>query len=497
MSSHAHAEASAHAPRSLEATLKAIGVPVAIAVAAAIWLSPTPETLSLQGHKALALFGGIFVIYLTEAIPLAIASLMVVPLAVLTGTAPLRTALDGFSASPVYLIVGAFILRNRHGEDPAGRTHHLCHPGEVRQRADADHARRDAGQHRLAFLVPSSTARTAILLPECLSILTIFGATARSPFAINLLLTLTMTNATIGAGVLTATVPNPVTVEFVAKTSGHAITYAEWLLYGFPPALVMTMFTWWVIQRVFPPEFTAGHDQADARILQNLAAMGSMSSAEWRALTVFVLVTCLWATQGLTGLDTTVVCLMGACLLFLPRFGVIDWSDANKGVSWQVLLIAGGGVSLGDILLKTGAANWLANSIFHALGLAGASALVVIVVVMFIVQFMHVMFVGTTAMATALLPIILAMATTAGVNPVALALPAGMIIGGYPLLMFYNTLPNILVYGTGRLRVEDFPRVGVIVCIAACLLYALCAATWWHWLGLVRPHTPSSSGEHL
>jgi sodium-dependent dicarboxylate transporter 2/3/5 len=98
---------------------------------------------------------------------------------------------------------------------------------------------------------------------------------------------------------------------------------------------------------------------------------------------------------------------------------------------------------------------------------------------------MHLMFVGTTAMATALLPIILAMAGTAGVNPVALALPAGMIIGGYPLLMFYNTLPSILVYGTGRLRVEDFPKVGVVVCIVACLLYALCAATWWHWLGLV------------
>ena len=147
--------------------------------------------------------------------------------------------------------------------------------------------------------------------------------------------------------------------------------------------------------------------------------------------------------------------------------------------------IAGGGVSLGDILLKTGAANWLANSIFHALGLAGASVLIVIVVVMFIVQFMHVVFVGTTAMATALLPIILAMAGTAGVNPVALALPAGMIIGGYPLLMFYNTLPSILVYGTGRLRVEDFPKVGVVVCTVACLLYSLCAATWWHWLGLV------------
>jgi di/tricarboxylate transporter len=59
-----------------------------------------------------------------------------------------------------------------------------------------------------------------------------------------------------------------------------------------------------------------------------------------------------------------------------------------------------------------------------------------------------------------------------------------MIIGGYPLLMFYNTLPSILVYGTGKLRVEDFPKVGVVICVVACLLYALCAATWWQWLGL-------------
>ncbi|AWV14817.1 hypothetical protein A3862_04285 [Methylobacterium sp. XJLW] len=42
----------------------------------------------------------------------------------------------------------------------------------------------------------------------------------------NLLLTLTMINATIGAGILTATGPNPVTVELVAKASGYTITYA-------------------------------------------------------------------------------------------------------------------------------------------------------------------------------------------------------------------------------------------------------------------------------
>src|SRR4029079_8880953 len=87
VTTHAVSGNSDQSQRSFEAILKAIGVPLAILAAAAIWLTPTPESLSLQGHKALALFGGIFVLYLTEAIPLAIASLMVVPLAVLTGAA--------------------------------------------------------------------------------------------------------------------------------------------------------------------------------------------------------------------------------------------------------------------------------------------------------------------------------------------------------------------------------------------------------------------------
>ena len=103
---------------------------------------------------------------------------------------------------------------------------------------------------------------------------------------------------------------------------------------------------------------------------------------------------------------------------------------------------------------------------------------------MFIVQHMHLFFSTVLAMATALLPIITAMAEAAHINPIVLVLPAGMIIGGGPLLMFYNTLPNVVVYGSGKLRVEDFPKVGVPLCAFACILYALTAATYWRWLGL-------------
>ena len=142
------------------------------------------------------------------------------------------------------------------------------------------------------------------------------------------------------------------------------------------------------------------------------------------------------------------------------------------------------GLSLGTLLMSSGAAKWMAATAFPAFGLKGMAVLLLLVVVMFIVQFMHFVFVGTTVMATAMLPMVIALGVEAGLPPALLALPAGMIIGGYPILMFYCTNPNVLVYGTGQLTVADFPRVGIPVSILACIVYGLCAATYWRWIGL-------------
>ena len=460
-----------------------IGLPLAIVCMLIVWFMPAQKGLSIAGQKALSLFSGVFVLYLTEALPLPITSLLIVPAAVLLGVVNLKVALEGFASSSVYLIVGAFLLATAMVKT------------KLAERITYKILAMIGGSARnitlgvmianicLAFLVPSSTARTAILLPVCISIIELFKTEGRSKFAINLLLTLAFTNATIGAGILTATVPNPVTIDFIVKAGGPLITYTDWLLYGFPPALLMTFVTWAFIQWMFPPEqkeIPGGTEY----IHNKLNSMGAMTSPEWRALSVFVLAVILWATGKWTKIDPTTACLAVSGLFFLPKFGVMDWNDANKGISWQIILVAGGGISLGDILMKTGAAKWLAVSIFNALGLAGSSMLVILIVLMFIIQYMHILFVGTTAMATAFIPIVLAMAQAANIPPMVLALPAGMIIGGYPLLMFYNTLPNILIYGTGKMRVEDFPKVGVVVCAIGCMVYALCAMTYWQWVGM-------------
>ncbi len=468
---------------SFEAIRRAIGLPLAVAVGLAVWIAGAPDGLSAGGHRALILFAAVFVLYLTEAIPLAITSLVIAPAAVLLGIATPANSLSGFSSPSVYLILGAFILAAAMVKTRLAER--ITY--EILQIAGGTTTRITLGvtiaNIALAFLIPSTTARTAVLLPVCLGIASVMGGEGRTRFVVNLLLTLAFTNATISAGILTATVPNPVTVEFLAK-AGRPVSYADWLIYGFPPALIMTFLTWFVIQRVIGTEEGNGALLARDVIGKRLAEMGRTKSAEWRTLAIFLLVVAGWATQGWTKLDTTVVCLIGAGLLFLPKIGVIDWSDANREISWQVILICGGGITLGDLLIKTGAANWIAGTIFHGLGLNALGLLPMLLVVMVVLQLLHLVFVGTTAMATGIIPIVLALAQTANVDPRVLVLPAGMIIGGYPVLMFYNTLPNIIVYGTGRLTVMDFPKVGILISLLACIVYAICASTYWRWLGM-------------
>ena len=52
-----------------EQWMKIAGLAVALLVFAAIYTMPTPVALTLQGKSALAIFGMVFVLWVTQAIP--------------------------------------------------------------------------------------------------------------------------------------------------------------------------------------------------------------------------------------------------------------------------------------------------------------------------------------------------------------------------------------------------------------------------------------------
>ncbi len=438
--------------------------------------------LPAEGQRCLALFAAVFFLYLFESISAAVVSLAIVPLLVVMNIVPIKPALSGFSSTSTYLIVGSFIIAEAMIKSRLGNriTYFIFKKVGIT-------ARRISLSIVLvnivmAFMVPSSTARTAMLLPICLNIIKEFngGIREKTKFGTNLLLTLCCTNSTISAGILTATITNPMAVEYIREATGHVVSFSQWFKLGFPPALLMTFFVWGLIQLIFKSE-TKELPGGLSFVEKQLDEIGSVSTMEKKALGVFILTILLWVFGDRFGIDSTTACLLGASLLFFPFINVLTWDDVKHSISLSVVFICSGGISLGAAMSSTGAASWVAESLFSGLHLVQYSSTVIIIALIVIVQFLHLAFAGTATMANVFFPIVLGIANVSGIDPIMTILPTAFMIGGYPLLMFFNTTPNILCYDTGEVQAVDFPKIGVITSIVASLTYALCLLFYWNW----------------
>ncbi|WP_066626193.1 SLC13 family permease [Clostridium magnum] len=462
-----------------------LGLSVSIILLIIILLMPTPVGLTIVGQRCLAVFAATFVLYLSEAISAAIVSLAIVPILVIFNIVSIKDALSGFSSTSTYLIVGSFILAVAMLKSKlANRITYL-----IMLKIGVSARNITFGivlvNIVLAFMVPSSTARTAMLLPICINIINQFRGESRekTKFGANILLTLCCTNSTISAGILTATVSNPMAIQYIKDATGKVVTFGQWFVWGFPPALIMTFVAWAIIQVMFKPEVKELNGGREF-IQEKMNELGKIKLDEVKALIVLGITIILWAFGDKIGIDSTTACLLGACALCIPKIGFLSWDDCKSSISLSVVFITSGGISLGTAMSSSGAAKWMAEKIFSLLNLGSYSVVVMIIILIIVVQFMHVVFVGTATMANVFFPILSGIAIVANINPILTIIPSAMMLGGYPIIMFFNTTPNILCYDTGEISSDMFPKFGVILSVIACVLYAVCVFVYWPLVGL-------------
>ena len=76
--------------------------------------------------------------------------------------------------------------------------------------------------------------------------------------------------------------------------------------------------------------------------------------------------------------DTSFTTIAAIALILLPRIGMMEWKQSQKGFLWGTVVLFAVGISIGTALLKTNAAGWLINVTVLRLGLQHASAFVIL-----------------------------------------------------------------------------------------------------------------------
>ena len=337
----------------------------------------------------------------------------------------------------------------------------------------------------LSFIVPSTTARVACLVPIMMGFILAFKVDKRSRFAGLLVITAAQTASVWNIGIKTAAAQNMVAIGFIEKQLQTTITWTEWFIAGAPFSALMSVAVYFIMTRMMKPEMAEIAGGRDT-IRQQLDGIGRMTAREWKLLAIVLVLLGFWATEKvLHDFDTSSTTIAAIALMLLPRLGVMDWKESQRGFPWGTVVLFAIGISVGTALLKTNAAAWLANVIVQSLGLQHASAFAILMLLSLFLIVVHLGFASATALASTMIPIILSVLTavqTPGINVVGMTMLLQFVVS-FGFILPVNAPQNMIAYGTDTFAARDFIRTGLVITLAAAGLLVIFALTYWPWMG--------------
>lgn len=484
-----------------EALRRRVGGVLAPLAFVGLWLAPLPG-LSAPAHALAAITALTVILWVTEAVPLAVAALLAPALAVLLGVTSASDALAPLASPLIFLFMGGFILALGLAEQGLDRRAALwlLDRGWIA----GSPARASAAIAVVAFLVSmwiSNTATTAMLIPVALGLCaTIRGAAPEGErhrfdrHAEGMLLALTYASSLGGVATPIGTAPNVIALDALERQMDLRIDFFQWMSFALPTALLALAVVLVYARWRFPAPI-ARLDALTADVEAELRRLGPMSSGERRAAAVFLLAVCGWLTPTLLklslgpghawtawaqgGLDEGVVALLCGLLLCLVPDGkrdgkpVLAWERAVQ-LDWSTLLLLGGGLSLGKLMFETGLAKAVADAVLGAAGPLAASPLGLLVCSAALVLALTEITsnVATTSM---MVPVLLAIALAGGNDPLPTVLCVTM-AASFAFMLPVSTPPNAIAYGTGKIRIGAMLRFGVVLDLAGLVIIVLCGA---------------------
>jgi len=224
-------------------------------------------------------------------------------------------------------------------------------------------------------------------------------------------------------------------------------------------------------------------------IRQKLLEMGPLSVNELKLAAIMSATTLLWATeQRFHDIDSSTVSVLSVMALFLPFVNITTWDRLVKTINWGTLFLFGAAISLGQWLLKSGAASWVAQNTISLLKLEQFGLIPIVTVSVAFFSLMSLAFSARAAAVAALVPAAIGFAQ-------GLAQSHGVTVWGYTLILYFaiqysvllpvNTPMSMVAYSTNTFSAREMLGIGAPLVIILMLITLLFVKTYWHWIGLV------------
>ncbi len=447
-----------------------------------------PEQFSRVNVAMLAVFVGAVILWITEAIPNYLTSLILIITMVLTGILPEKDAYAQLGHKIMWLNILSFILASMLVKTGVAKRLAIMFILKFGKNASSIFLSFIIINVIMSAFISATTAKAAILLPIFMVVAAVYGATGgenRNNFGRNLVLqNLLCINISAGCYV-TGSGANLLAASIIAGSIGADIFFQDWLIVAFPVSFTMLFVGWFIGTRVFfplkpeerIPQMKGGMDS----LKRELVSMGPFTMQEVKAVLLFCTILALWATDKYHGVSPTAVAFVGAIIALMPKIGVVVWDDVD--VPWHLLLFSAGAYTLGAGFKMTDLPSLSVNAAVNALGLAADTPFWIFYVLLTGgMLYSALIFQSKTMRTMIFVPIAIGIAGRFGFDPLSLALPVAMLIEHVYVLPF-NSKPALLLYATDQYSLTDTFKFGITMLTIAWFVVILMAETWYRVLG--------------
>lgn len=441
-------------------------------------------------YAMLGIFAASLILWMTEAIPNYLTSLLVILGIVLFGVTDQKEALAQLGHPVMWLNILSFVLASMLVKTQFAKRLALAFVIKFGKTAKGVLWSFLIINLVLSAFISATTVKATIMLPIFMVVCAIYGASdgRRNNFGRNLVIQ-NLFQVNIGANAFyTGSGAHLLAISLIAGFLGSCdFGYADWLLAVGPMSVVILVVGLFLgIYVFFPmkkeeqiPQIEGGLE----RLKTELDAMGRMSMEEWKAVGIFLLVLFLWVTKGtFHNIDETIVALLGAVIALMPGIGVVKWNDVD--IPWHLMLFSAGAYTLGSGLNATDLPNTMVNAAFDSMGINnGTPFWVLYVVLTALMMFSGLLFQSKTIRTMVFVPIALGVESRFKFPPMSIALPVSMLIEHVYVLPF-NSKPAALLYNTNQYSQTDAFKYGFTMMVFSWLLMLLWGETVLKWTGI-------------
>lgn len=425
--------------------------------------------------------------WITEAVPMAVTSLLPVALF------PLLGIVDGVKVSSLYfnhvifLFIGGFLMAFAMEKWNVHRRIALrilllfgVSPGKILF----------GFMLATAFLSMwmSNTATTMMMLPIVIAttqkLEDTLGKKAVSRYSVGLLLAIAYASSIGGIATLVGT---PTNLSFIRITGilfpkMSEITFTDWFIFAFPMTVMLFVGCFLLLKYMFRPQKGSGWENLKiSEFRKEYEELGKIKTEEKIVLALFAVLVLLWifrseitiqsikipgweglikSAKGIT--DGTVAIFISLLLFIIPsktkkNERLMDWETAKK-IPWGIILLFGGGFALAQGFVDSGLSKWFGEQMT---GLAGVKPVYLTLANVTMLATLT-EFTSNTATVEMILPILAGIANTIHLNPLLLMVPA-TIAASLAFMLPVATPPNAIVFGSSKIRVADMLKAGILL----------------------------------